>query len=84
MTGSLSPNHFNTLIKDLLKDGAKFLCEYSSKHQVISKIERSGKVLIHSRLWQFSVRPQDVAAHPILSRPTASQIWELVNKIDPI
>lgn len=43
---------------------------------------RSGKVLIHSRLWQFSVRPQDVAAHPILSRPTASQIWELVNKID--
>lgn len=39
MTGSLSPNHFNTLIEDLLKDGAKFLCEYSSKHQVISKID---------------------------------------------
>lgn len=39
MTGSLSPNHFNTLMEDFLKDYAKSLCKYSSKHQVISKTD---------------------------------------------
>lgn len=39
MTRSLSPNHFNTLMEDLLKDYVKSLCKYSSKHQVISKTD---------------------------------------------